>query len=136
MKSGKNGNDGNDGDGDCGEDDDDNNNDDDSGNRRSKKKRTGASRQTSLPLSRAPDAGKRKQLPRITPPRNRATGITRKRKPGTQKDVSKKAIPRQTGGNQQYSLHPKILRTNSRIKAEKIARDKSSRDQYEEEEEF
>lgn len=86
--------------------------------------------------SRAPDVGKRKQLPIINPPRNRATGIKRKRKPDTRKNVSKKALPRQTRESKQYSLCLKMLKMNSRLKTGKVARDRSSRDEYEEEVEF
>ncbi|TEY59744.1 hypothetical protein BOTCAL_0187g00200 [Botryotinia calthae] len=100
-----------------------------------KQKQIGALGQTSVLLSRAPDAGKRKQLPIINPPRNRTTGITRNRNPDTRKNISKKALPRHTGGSQQHSLRPKILKTDSRTKAGKVARDRFSRDEYEEEEE-
>ncbi|KAF5873089.1 uncharacterized protein Bfra_008366 [Botrytis fragariae] len=101
------GGDENDDDGDGGEDDDnDNNDDDDSGSGKRKGERRGASRQTSLLAMRAE---KRKWFPKIIPPRKRATGITRKREPRNQEDVSKKALPIQAEGIQQYTPRPNIL---------------------------
>ncbi|TGO52879.1 hypothetical protein BCON_0133g00240 [Botryotinia convoluta] len=118
LPAGEPGEDENDGDGDGGKDDDDDNDDDDSGNGRRKDERTGAVRQASLPAIRA---GKH---------------ITRKREPDNQEDVSKKAPSAQAEGRQQYPLRPKILNMDSRIKTEKVARYRSSRDEYEEDEEF
>ncbi|TGO12716.1 hypothetical protein BTUL_0083g00190 [Botrytis tulipae] len=113
--------------------DDDNDEDDNSGKGRRKNERTGAFKPTSLPAMRG---GKRKRLPKIIPPRKRATRIIRRREPGHQEDVSENALSGQAKGRQQYPLRPKILEMNSRIKAEKVTRDRSSRDEYEEEEEF
>ncbi|KAF7908338.1 uncharacterized protein EAF01_004093 [Botrytis porri] len=122
--------DGDDGDG---EDDDDDNDDDDSGSRKRKIARIGASKQSSLT---AMLAEKRNRVPKIIAPRKRATNNTRKRGPDNQKDFSRNALLAQAEGRQQYPLRPKISYMDSRIKAEKVARDRSSRDEYEEDEEF
>ncbi|TGO42339.1 hypothetical protein BHYA_0009g00180 [Botrytis hyacinthi] len=131
------GEDQNDGGGDNGEDDDDDDDDDDKddngGKGGRKNDRTGAFKPTSLPAMRGE---KRKRFPKIIPPRKRATRIIRRCEPNHQEDVSKKAISGQVKGRQQYPLRPKILEMDSRIKAEKMIRDRSSRDEYEEEEEF
>ncbi|KAF7898549.1 hypothetical protein EAF00_004995 [Botryotinia globosa] len=133
------GEDQNDGGGDNGRDDDDDEDDkdddedDNSGKGRRKNERTGFFKPSSLPTMRG---GKRKRFPKIIPPRKRATRIIRRSEPGHQEDVSKNALSGQAKGRQQYPLRPKILEMNSIIKAEKVTRDRSSRDEYEEEEEF
>ncbi|THV52024.1 hypothetical protein BGAL_0091g00090 [Botrytis galanthina] len=121
------------GDNDGDKDDNDDDKDDNSGTGRRKNERTGAFKPTSLTAMRGE---KRKRFPKIIPPRKRATRIMRRREPDHQEDVSKKALSGQARGRQEYSLRPKILETGSRIEAEKVTRDRSSRDEYKEDEDF
>ncbi|TGO48357.1 hypothetical protein BOTNAR_0479g00030 [Botryotinia narcissicola] len=126
-------NDGGGGNGGDDDDDDKDDKDDNGGKGRRENERTGAFKATSLPTMRGE---KRKRFPKIIPPRKSATRIIRRRESDHQEEISKKALSGEVKGRQQYPLRPKILETDSRIKVEKVTRDRSSRDEYEEEEEF
>ncbi|TGO80506.1 hypothetical protein BELL_0006g00410 [Botrytis elliptica] len=125
----------NDGGGDNGGDnnDDDDDKNDNSGKGRRKDERRADVTLASLPAIRAEE---RRRSLNIIPPRKRATRIIRRRAPDHQEDVSKKALSGQAKGRQQYPLRLKALEMDSRIKAEKVTRDRFSKDEYEEDEDF